>query len=78
MPTVQNHVVDVREAALANHANQLKGAYAARLTALLEGDDAAQARTQSDVDDLERRCLEHRRLRELARSPFRDTTYYLG
>lgn len=57
---------------------QLEQAYSARLTALLEGDPAAQVRALRDVEDLERRCLLHRHLRELARSGFADTTYYLG
>ena len=68
-------VVDVTDVTLAA---QLEQAYAARLTALLEGDDAAQVRTLRAIEDLERRCLMHRQLRELARSGFGDTTYYLG
>ena len=68
-------VVDVTDVTLAA---QLEQAYSARLTALLEGDEAAQVHTLRDVEDLERRCVMHRQLRELARSGFGDTTYYLG
>ena len=53
-------------------------AYEARLEALVDGDDRALTRTGRDVEDLECRWLEHRQLRELARTSFADTAYYLG
>ncbi len=73
--TTRPRVVDVSDLALAD---RLERAYAARLAALLEGDEAAQTRTHRTVEELERLCLEHRQLRELARSSFGDTAYYLG
>jgi hypothetical protein len=72
---MEQSTIDLSEAALAE---KLEHAYAARLAALLQGDSAALTRTGRDVEDLECRWLEHRQLRELARTSFSDTAYYLG
>jgi hypothetical protein len=72
---MEQSTIDLSDDALAE---ALQGAYAARLLALLDGDDSSLTRTGRLVEDLECRWLEHRHLRELARTPFRDTAYYLG
>jgi hypothetical protein len=72
---MQQTIIDVSDDALVE---ALQHAYEARLAALVEGDDASIARTSHDVEDLERRWLEHRELRRLARPIIEDTAYYLG
>ena len=68
-------IIDVSNAGLVE---ALQHAYEARLAALVDGDDVTLTRTGRDVEDLERRWLEHRELRRLARPIIEDTAYYLG
>jgi hypothetical protein len=68
-------IIDVSHAGLVE---ALRHAYEARLAALVDGDDVTLTRTGRDVEDLERRWLEHRDLRRLARPIIEDTAYYLG
>ena len=56
----------------------LQHAYEARLAAVVDGDDVSLTRTSRDVEDVERRWLEHRELRRLARPVIEDTAYFLG
>jgi hypothetical protein len=73
--TMQHTTIDVSDGALVE---ALQHAYEARLAALVDGDDVSITRTSRDVEDLERRWLEHRELRRLARPIIADTAYYLG
>jgi hypothetical protein len=73
--TMQHTGLDLSDGALLE---ALQHAYEARLAALADGDDVAITRTSRDVEDLERRWLEHRELRRLARPVIDDTAYYLG
>jgi hypothetical protein len=68
-------VIDVSDSGLVE---ALQHAYEARLAALVDGDDVSLTRTSRDVEDLERRWLEHRELRRLARPVIEDTAYFLG
>jgi hypothetical protein len=72
---MQQTTIDLSDGALVE---ALQRAYEARLAALVGGDDVSLTRTSRDVEDLERRWLEHRELRRLARPIVEDTAYYLG
>lgn len=72
---MEQTTIDVSDGALVE---ALQHAYEARLAALLGGDEVSLSRTSRDVEDLERRWLEHRELRRLARPIIDDTAYYLG
>jgi hypothetical protein len=72
---MEQTLVDVSDGALVA---ALQHAYEARLAALVDGDAVSLTRTSRDVEDLERRWLEHRELRRLARPVIADTAYFLG
>jgi len=72
---MQQTIIDVTDGALVE---ALQHAYEARLEALVDGDDVSITRTSHDVEELERRWLEHRELRRLARPVITDTAYFLG
>jgi hypothetical protein len=72
---MEQTIIDVSDGALVE---ALQHAYEARLAALVDGDDVSLTRTSRDVEDLERRWLEHRELRRLARPVIADTAYFLG